>query len=81
MNFSPIETHSVPYAPEPTRKRMYASNAFMIFGLVVTLLVVMFRPSGAEAVLPTSATVFDRYDATTGAAVKFSDLPKITSEY
>lgn len=81
MNDSANASGLAGYPVEPPRKRFYASSVFLSVGLLLTLLVVMFRPAGAEAVLPTSALVFDKYDATTGATVKFGDLPKITADY
>lgn len=62
-------------------RRINPSTAFLTFGLLLTLFAVMFRPGGAEAVLPTEALVFPKYDATTGATVKYSDLQKITADY
>lgn len=78
---SPFKTHLVAYSPEPTRRRSYASSKFMLAGLFLCLLVVMFRPGGAEAVLPANALVFDKYDATSGATVEYGDVPKITADY
>ncbi|MGK2878576.1 MAG: hypothetical protein ACSLFF_08385 [Solirubrobacterales bacterium] len=59
-------------------KKLNPSHVVLIAGLVLSLFVVMFRPSGAEAVLPTSVDVFETADADEGAAtVKVGDLPEI----
>lgn len=58
------------------------SHALLVFGLVLTLFVVMFRPAGAEADLPTSVDVFDTPGAEQdggSATVRLSDLPKINN--
>jgi len=56
------------------------SHALLISGLVLSLLVVMFRPSGAEADLPTSVDVFDSAGAEQDGApatVPLKGLPEI----
>lgn len=78
---TPFKTHTVEYSPDAARRRVYASSTFMVVGLFLSLLVVMFRPGGAEAVLPTTALVFDKYDADSGASVKYADVPKLTADY
>lgn len=78
---SPFKTHLVAYSPDPVRRRTYASSKFLIVGLFLCLFVVMFRPGGAEAVLPANALVYGVYDADSGAEVKYSDVPKITADY
>ena len=78
---SPFKTHAVAYSPERARRRVYASSAFMVLGLFLCLLVVMFRPGGAVADLPPSVNVFPKFDSTTGATVKFSDAQKLTADY
>src|SRR6186997_1645024 len=64
-------------------RRTNPSNAILVFGLIFALFAVMFRPSGAEAVLPAEALVFEKYDSTTGATIKYDSLAdkKITADY
>jgi hypothetical protein len=64
-----------------SKHRFNPTSALIVFGLFATLLVAMFRPSGATASLPVSAIVFKNADDNTGSTVKFSDLTPITANY
>lgn len=58
------------------------SQAVLVVGLLLTLLVIMFRPAGADAVLPKTADVFLDWQAKGEAkAVTVSSLATQTSEY
>ncbi|MBJ7354718.1 MAG: hypothetical protein JHC98_07825 [Thermoleophilaceae bacterium] len=59
-------------------RQLNYSNALLIVGLVLSLFVVMFRPAGADAVLPKSVSVYDTPDAEQGGSsgsLKLSDVP------
>lgn len=63
-------------------RQLNYSHALLIAGLVLSLLVVMFRPSGAEADLPTSVDVFDSAGAEQDgapASVPLKGLPEINN--
>ncbi|MBJ7458320.1 MAG: hypothetical protein JHD02_03950 [Thermoleophilaceae bacterium] len=61
-------------------KKLNPSHVVLIAGLVLSLLVVMFRPAGAEAVLPTSVDVFETSETDSApATVKVGDLPEINN--
>lgn len=62
-------------------RRINYSHAVLIAGLVVALLAVMFRPSGAIADLPTRANVYVKYDDSDYASVDLSSLSKVTRDY
>lgn len=61
--------------------RLKLSHAILVVGLVVALLAVMFRPSGAIADLPTRANVFVNWNDDSSASVDISDLSKVTRDY
>lgn len=63
-------------------RRINYPHALLIAGLLLSLFVVMFRPAGAEAVLPKYVDVFPKFDdQDTPASVKVKDQPTITAEY
>lgn len=67
---------------KPLRRRLNPSQALLAAGLLLSLLVIMFRPAGADAVLPKTADVFPTHDdSETPATVSFGDLPKVTADY
>lgn len=53
------------------------AHVFLVAGLVASLLLVMFRPGGADASLPSQALVFEKYDATTPATVNVKDIKPV----
>ncbi|MFT4050357.1 MAG: hypothetical protein QM648_11070 [Solirubrobacterales bacterium] len=62
-------------------RRINLSHAILITGLVAGLLVIMFRPAGAVADLPTNAKVFTKYSDTDPSTVSLSSLSKVTRDY
>ncbi|MBK5230701.1 MAG: hypothetical protein JJE27_05950, partial [Thermoleophilia bacterium] len=57
------------------------SHALVWLGVAVTALLVMFRPAGAQALLPSSALVYTDSKATEQFTVKFDGKPTITRDY
>jgi hypothetical protein len=64
--------------PQRSLRQVNYSHVLLICGMVLSLMIVMFRPSGAEAVLPSSVEVYDSFEADGApATVKVNDLPQI----
>lgn len=63
--------------------RINLQTALIVVGLILTMLVAMFRPSGAEAVLPKSALVYTSDSGSSSSTIKYSDLKdkEITGDY
>lgn len=53
------------------------AHVFLVFGLIASLLVVMFRPGGADASLPSQALVYEKYDANSPATVNVNDIKPV----
>jgi hypothetical protein len=62
-------------------RRVNYPHAILGLGLALVLLVVMLRPSGAVADLPSRANVFVKYDDEDYAVVDISKLTQVTRDY
>lgn len=62
-------------------KRISPSHAILVVGIVVAILAVMFRPSGAVADLPMRANVYVKYNDTDYATVDLSKVSTVTQDY
>lgn len=62
-------------------RKINYSHALLVTGLVLSLLVIMFRPAGADATLPTKIDVFDAWDSDTPSSVPLDGVGKATRDF
>lgn len=74
-------TRTYPAARAHSRRRS-APDLIIAAGLLLTVLVLMFRPASAEALLPSSVWVFPQSQSTGDTKkVPLNSLPQVTREY
>lgn len=61
-------------------RKINYSHAVIVTGLVLSLLVIMFRPAGAEATKPASVDVFDSWDGD-ASSVRLDSVGETTRKY
>ncbi len=61
--------------------RVNTQHVILLVGVLVALLAVMFRPSGAVADLPSRAVVFGSWDGDSTKTVELSKLTQISRDY